>query len=86
MSTPATTGPPRERVTRKRWEEHPTPDDARVYHLFPGYEHEGEPPAGVKAYCGYVLPPASGSEVLVLSDDDQRACIVCVDLCKAAGR
>lgn len=87
MSAPATTGPTRERVTRKRWEEHPTPDDARVYHLFPGYEHGGEPPAGMKAYCGYVLPPpASGSEVLVLPDGDQRACIVCVDLCEAAGR
>lgn len=87
MSTPATTGPTRERITRKKWEEHPTPDDARVWHLFPGYERDGTPPIGARSYCGYLLT-SCGSEVDVIEidDTDARACIVCTDLCQAAGR
>lgn len=85
MTTPATTGPTRERITRKKWEEHPTPDDAAVYHLFPGYEHEGTPPPGTKAHCGYVLPTRS-LDGLFMDDEDPRACIVCNDLFAGAER
>lgn len=88
MSTPATTGPTRERITRKKWEEHPTPDDARVWHLFPGYEHDGTPPIGARAYCGYMLTcPGSDRDVIEVDGlTDGRVCIVCTDLCEAAGR
>lgn len=83
MSAPATTGPTRERVTRKRWGEHPTPDDARVRHIYRlpdgrwANAKNGRPPVGSPALCGYRMPsnPLPWAEL-----SDPSVCVVCLDL------
>lgn len=80
MSTPATTGPTRERITRKKWEEHPTPDDARVRHIYPMSAGDGTLTvhAGLRAICGYVNPETYQGDVY--REPTSEHCIVCVDL------
>ena len=84
MSTPATTGPARERITRRKWEEHPTPDDARVLHIYPDLRGDRLVKPGDRAFCGHVrTKPANHPRDGILypgAPIPGDLCVVCTNL------